>query len=113
MPYGTIWRTGANAATHFTTNRDIRLRDVRLPAGTYTLWSTYTADSATLVVNGQTEIWGTAYDPEHDVAQVPLDRETLGEPVEQFTMAIEPRNGGALLWLAWDTTRYSVPITVP
>jgi hypothetical protein len=113
VPYGEVWRTGANAATSFTTSRDLMIGDQRVPAGSYTLWSTFTADSATLVINSQTGQWGTQYDMEQDFVRVPLERETLDEPVERFTIDIVETDAGGALQLTWDDARYSVPIRIP
>lgn len=109
VPYDEVWRTGANAATHFTTDRDLRLGELLVPAGSYTLWSTYTPDSAHLIVNRQTDQWGTQYDPGQDLGRVEMERSALDEPVERFTISVEEGE----LRLEWDETRFSVPITVP
>jgi hypothetical protein len=109
VPYGEVWRTGANAATHFTTTRPIRIGDLDIPAGAYTLWSTYSPDGATLIVNSQTGQWGTAYDAEQDFGRTPLEERPVGEPVERFT--IELANGGAAeLRLVWADRMYAAPI---
>lgn len=110
VPWNTVWRTGANAATQFTTDRDLVIGETDVPAGEYTLWSTYTPDSATLIINAQTGIWGTAYDAAHDFAHISLSRESLPDPVERFTMDIRPVESGGALALSWDRTRFSVPI---
>jgi len=113
VPWGTVWRTGANAATHFTTTKDLRIGDVRLAAGAYTLWSTFAPDSATLIINSQTGQWGTQYDASRDRARVPLSVEELPEAIERFTIEIQPQGErGALLSLTWDRRRCSVPIEV-
>ena len=112
VPYGEVWRTGANSATHFVSDRDVTIGDLELPAGTYTLWSTYSPEGGTLIVNSQVRIWGTAYDPAFDLGRVEMASEPLGEPVEQFTIALEPQAGGAMLSLSWDTTRYTVPVRI-
>lgn len=105
VPYDTIWRTGANAATMFTTDRDLVIAGAVVPAGAYTLWSTFTADTDTLVINSQTGQWGTAYDPSQDFVRLPMERDELAESVERFTIAIEPRDEGGVLSLTWDTRK--------
>lgn len=110
VPYDVVWRTGANAATHFRTDRALDIGGTRVPAGTYTLWTTFTADSAALILNEQTQIWGTAYDPAHDFARVPLERKTLEEAVERFTISIEPVGEEMVLALAWDRARFEAPV---
>ncbi len=112
VPYDTIWRTGANAATMFTTDRDLVIAGTVVPAGAYTLWSTFTADTDTLVINSQTGQWGTAYDPSQDFARLPMQRDGLDESVERFTIAIEPRNEGGVLSLTWDTRRLWIEMEV-
>lgn len=110
VPYDGVWRTGANAATHLRTDRALDIGGTHVPAGTYTLWTTFTADSAALILNEQTQIWGTAYDPAHDFARVPLERKTLEEAVERFTISIEPVGEETLLALAWDRARFETPV---
>jgi hypothetical protein len=84
----------------------------RIPAGDYTLWSTFTAEEATLIVNSQTGQWGTAYDASQDFAHIPMTSEDLDQPVERFTIAVEPQGSGGVLSLSWDRTRFTVPFTV-
>ncbi|MFQ5680429.1 MAG: DUF2911 domain-containing protein [Gemmatimonadota bacterium] len=112
VPWNRVWRTGANAATQFTTDRDLRIGEAEVPAGAYTLWTTFTPDSATLIINSQTGIWGTAYDAAHDLVRVPLETEALDAPVERFTMGVRPLEAGGVLELSWDRTRFSVPLRV-
>lgn len=112
VPWEEVWRTGANAATQFTTDRDLEIGGALVPAGTYTLWSVYTPESAQLIINKQTGQWGTQYDPEQDLVRVDLAPQALPHPVERFTIAIESMEGGGMLGLTWDATRYRVPIRV-
>jgi len=112
VPHGEVWRTGANAATMFSTNRDLRLGDLDVPAGSYTLWSIYDESGGQLIVNKQTGQWGTQYDPEQDLGRVPMERSELAEPVERFTFRIEETPEGGVIHLDWDRTRWSVPFTV-
>lgn len=112
VPHDAVWRTGANAATVFTTDRNLTIRGTRIPAGSYSLWTTFTASSATLIINSQTGQWGTAYDDSQDFARIMMDSEEIGDVVERFAITIEPADGGATMQLSWDQTRYSVPITI-
>jgi hypothetical protein len=112
VPYEEVWRTGANAATVFTTDRDLDMRGTRIPAGSYSLWTMFTPSEATLIVNSQTGQWGTAYDGSQDFARIMMDRTDLDAPVERFTIAVEEAEGGASLQLRWDRTQFSVPIVV-
>jgi hypothetical protein len=113
VPYGVVWRTGANEATHFRSDGDLTIGTVRVPRGTYTLWTIPARDGWTLILNRQIGQWGTDYDKSQDVARIPMKVATLSTPLEQFTIAIEPTgNGAGLLTLRWDTTQASVPIRV-
>lgn len=113
VPYGAVWRTGANQATHFRTDRNLTIGTIRLPRGTYTLWTIPARDGWTLIVNRETGQWGTDYDKTQDVGRTPMKVATLGAPVEQFTIAIEPAGDGwGVLTMSWDTTQASVSIHV-
>ena len=113
VPFGAVWRTGANEATHFRTDRDLRLGTLRVPRGTYTLWTIPERDGWTLIVNRQTGQFGTDYDKTRDLGRAKMTVSTLPEPLEQFTIAIEAtRSGSGVLTMSWDTTRASIPIQV-
>jgi hypothetical protein len=114
VPYGKVWRTGANEATLLVTQQPISISGVTVPAGAYTLFTLPAEDgSAKLIINKQVGQWGLQYDEKQDLARVDLKRDTLDKPVDQFTMAVE-RNpgGGGLIKMMWETTQYSVPFTV-
>jgi hypothetical protein len=106
VPYGQVWRTGANAATTLVTSGDLQVGNTRLPAGRYTLYTVPAADRWQLVINKQTGQWGTEYKQEMDFARVPMAVTSLSAPVEQFTIAVQP----AALVLRWDTVQASVPL---
>jgi hypothetical protein len=112
VPYGKVWRTGADEATILTTEKDLDIGGTTVPAGKYSLY-TLPEESGTskLIINKQTGQWGTIYKEDQDFARVDLKKETLDKPVDQFTMAIEPgASGGGTLKMMWDTTQYSVPL---
>jgi hypothetical protein len=112
VPWNRVWRTGANAATQLSTDQPLVIDGWTIPAGRYSLWSIPATEGGTLIVNQRTGQWGTEHDAGQDLARLPLTRESLPEPVEQFTIAIEPSDGGGVLRLSWDTTSYLVPFTV-
>jgi hypothetical protein len=111
VPWNAVWRLGANAATHFHTSGDLRVGGADVPAGTYTLWALPSPAGWQLIVNRQTGQWGTDYDAAQDLVRVAMRVETLPQPVEQMTIAIEPEGAGAVLRVEWDRTRASVPLT--
>ena len=110
VPWGEVWRTGANAATQFDTSRDLEIGGTAVPAGTYTLYSVFTPESGQLIINTQTGQWGTTYNADLDLARIPLELETLDEPVERFTISIQEDDDGTRLQLAWGTRRYSASL---
>jgi hypothetical protein len=113
IPYDRVWRTGANAATHLSITAPIRLAGVPLDKGSYTLWTLPGHEGVQLIINRQTRQWGTAYDPSHDIARVPMETETLQDEVEQFTIRVDPAStAGPRLVMEWGTFRWSAPIEV-
>jgi hypothetical protein len=112
VPWGEVWRTGANAATQFRTDRALELGGVVLQPGTYTLWTIPQPTGWKLLVNTQTGQWGTAHDPARDVYQLDMRVAALPQPVEQFTIAIAAEGPGGVLRMRWDTTEASIPFTV-
>lgn len=113
VPWDRVWRTGANQATHLHTDRPLRFGDTELPAGSYTLWTLPSQTGWTLILNAQTGQWGTDYDSTHDLVRVPMSVRTLSEPVEQFTILIEPQSGGGVLRLRWDRTEATASFRAP
>jgi hypothetical protein len=113
IPYDVVWRTGANAATQFTTSAPITLAGLQLPAGGYTLWTVPRANGVELIVNKQTGQWGTSYDRSRDLGRAPMKSDTLATPVEQFTIAVvgkDAKNGA--LTMEWGPFRWTAPIVV-
>jgi hypothetical protein len=112
VPWHQVWRAGANSATHLTTDRDLRVGHNVIPAGAYTLWMLPDPSGSKLIVNRQTGQWGTDYDSTRDLVRLDLARYTLPSPVEDFTIAIAPRDSGGVLTLSWDATAFFLPFTV-
>jgi len=111
VPWGQVWRTGANSATGFKTDADLMIGGTLVPAGSYTLWSVPTPEGWTLIVNKQTGQWGTVYDEKQDLARIPMQMTKLSTPVEQFVIAIEPAATGSTLKLAWEDRQATVSIS--
>lgn len=106
VPYGKVWRTGADEATTLTTDKPITIGDLAVPAGKYTLYTVPGEQEWTLVVNKQTGQWGTQYDEKQDLGRTKMKVTALPAPVEQFTIAID----GGMLKMSWERTQASVPI---
>jgi len=110
-PFGQVWRTGANEATTFVTEGDVRVGDANVPAGHYTLFSLPSEGSWKLIINKQTGQWGTQYDESQDLARVDLQKSQLPQPVEQFTISFDKKSDdSADLVLEWENLRLSVPL---
>src|SRR5260221_9892619 len=112
VPFGKVWRTGANAATTFVTSADVTVGGKAVPAGSYTLFTVPTADKWTLIVNKKTGEWGIPYKYESDeLARVDMKVSKLPTPVENFTVAYGKSGSGCTLQIDWETTRASVDIS--
>jgi hypothetical protein len=110
VPWNEVWRTGANEATLFSTTADLEVGGMTVPAGTYTLWTIPSPSGWTLVLNRNTGQWGTDYSAQYDLARLAMRVEPLTQPVERFTIAIEPRGAGAVVTLEWETTRAAIAV---
>lgn len=111
VPWGEVWRTGANAATQLTTSRDLMFGNTLVPAGKYTIFTLPTPSGAKLMINSQTGQWGTDYDSKRDLARLDLETMMLAAPMEKFTISIEPAGNGGVLRMAWGDRAYSIPFT--
>jgi hypothetical protein len=116
VPFGAVWRTGANTASHFETDRDLVFGSGRdtlvVPAGRYTLFSVPERDGGWLIINRETGQAGTAHDPAQDLGRVRLSTQPLATPVETFTIKAETEAGANLLRLQWDDSERVVPFRV-
>jgi hypothetical protein len=115
VPFGQVWRLGANEATMLVTQQPIELGGVTIPAGASTLFLLPQQNGpAKLIVNKQIGQWGSQYDDKQDLARIDLKTETLENAVDQFTMAVvrTPNTNGGVLSMKWENTQYSVPFTV-
>lgn len=90
VPFDSVWRTGANLATQFTTDLDITLGNAFIPRGIYSLFTLPTRSGWKLIVSKQLLGWGTEYDASQDVARIDLRSRNLAEPVESLTFWLVP-----------------------
>jgi len=112
VPYGEVWRAGANEATTFVTTADLMVGGTHVPAGSYTLYAVPNAERWTLVISKKTGQWGTPYPgADFDFARIDMKASTLPAPVENFTIALDKTGSGCTLRMDWETTRASVDIT--
>jgi hypothetical protein len=113
IPFDTIWRTGANEATHLATSRTIVLGDMTLAPGLYTLWTQYTRAGTFLIVNKQVGQWGTEYTASQDIGRLKMDMAKTPEHVEDFTITVRassPTRGA--MDFAWGDSVATAPFSV-
>jgi len=112
VPFGEVWRTGANEATEITVTKDIFLKGTLLPAGTYSLFTIPGKDNWVIILNKDQGLWGSYnYNIKQDVLRIGVPVEQLSnEAYEAFTIQIDQRNSVADLLLLWDKTKISIPI---
>lgn len=112
VPYGQVWRTGANEATEITITRDVKINGMDLKAGSYSLFTIPGKDTWTIIINGELGLWGSYnYNMRMDVLRFDVPVTTVTDFVyEAFTIIIDPRNASADLVLAWDRTKVLIPI---
>lgn len=108
IPYGEVWRTGANEATEITVSKDVMIAGQSLKAGRYQLFTIPTADKWTIIFNSKLGQWGAFfYDPKSDVLKVEVPSSINETVLERLTIQIET----AGLSITWDKTKVLVPIT--
>jgi hypothetical protein len=105
VPWNTVWRTGANEATHFKTNYDMMLGGVPVPRGTFTLWTLPSPNGWKIILNKQTGQWGTNYDERQDYARFDAVVEQMSVPVETLTVVFDATGKiSGKLKLMWERT---------
>lgn len=110
VPYGEVWRTGANEATEITLYQDMTVSGKKIKKGTYTLFTIPQKNEWTIILNNSTNIWG-AYDykVEKDIARITVPVKKSRTPIEALSMAFEPIDNGAKLLIGWDDRYVEVP----
>ncbi|WP_378177088.1 DUF2911 domain-containing protein [Aquimarina sp. SS2-1] len=118
IPFDQVWRTGANEATTFSTDKDILVDGSILKAGTYTLWTIPGENSWKVIFNTKKYNWGVKFtdgspsrNPEYDALTIEVPVQRLLNIVEQFSIYFQEANNFTIMYLAWDQTAIAVPIT--
>jgi hypothetical protein len=112
VPYGQVWRTGANEATEITLTKNILINGTLLKAGTYSIFTIPEKEKWTIIINSDVGLWGAYnYNPKMDVMRFDVPTQRLSAVVyEPFTMIFDQRNDVADLLIMWDRTRVTIPI---
>jgi hypothetical protein len=114
VPWDKVWRTGADEATLLITESTLQFGDTTVSPGAYSLYTLPSENGTSkLIINKQIGQWGLTYDEKQDLARIDLKKDTLSAPVDQFTMAIQPKQGGGggTIKMLWETTQYSIEFT--
>ncbi|MGC2331329.1 MAG: DUF2911 domain-containing protein [Candidatus Acidiferrales bacterium] len=112
VPYGEPWRAGANDATTFVMDTDVKVAGKDVPAGSYTLFALPNPDSWLLIINKTTGEWGIPYPgADSDFARVPMKLSKISPPLEDFTIGFDGDGKTCSMHLDWDATRAAVDIT--
>jgi hypothetical protein len=118
VPYGELWRTGANEPTIIHLAVAAEIAGIAVEPGSYSLYTIPGADDWTVIVNRSITQWGheSTYKDEvaaREVGRATVAREEITEPVETFTIRSEGSgDGAALLVLEWEYTRVEIPIAI-
>ncbi len=114
VPYGKVWRTGANPATTLITSVPLKFGTLLVPAGTHTLYTLPSADVWQLIVNNQTGQWGLTYTESMDLGRIPMKAKPMAAPQEGMSLSFENTTAKSTeLHMRWETTDRYVVITVP
>ncbi|MGE0815626.1 MAG: DUF2911 domain-containing protein [Vicinamibacterales bacterium] len=114
VPYGQIWRTGADEATVLETDKALMFGPIHVNPGKISLYSLVDEKSWRLVLNKQVGQWGTDYNQSQDLGRVPMRVEKLAAPVERLTISLDknPAGKGGVIVIQWETTKASVVVTM-
>lgn len=116
VPFNQVWRTGANEATTFETNKPLEVKGVQLPAGKYTLWTVPKDSTWNVIFNKKQYSWGVnaemkpMWDPNYDALNIEVPVQKLNNHVEQFTIAFDNSTDNLFLTMAWDDIKVAVPL---
>jgi len=113
VPYGEVWRLGADSATTLTADADLMIGSVKVPKGVYTLYIMASADNWKLIINKQTGQWGTDYTESQDLGRATLSLAKLSSPAEALKITLKASGASAgTLEIVWGGTRATVPVKI-
>jgi hypothetical protein len=114
VPYGQVWRTGANPATTLITSVPLKFGDLLVPAGTHTIYTLPSEGTWQLILNNQSGQWGTEYHQEQDLGRVPMKSKPLSQPQENMSITFENTSPNSIeMHVRWEKTDEYVTITKP
>jgi hypothetical protein len=110
VPYGKVWRLGADSATTITTTGDVTIGNLKVPKGAHTLYILASEGDWKLIVNKQTGQWGTQYNEGQDLGRVDMQVGKTSAPVEKLNISLKGSGNSGTLVIEWGNTRATVPI---
>jgi len=111
IEFDKIWRLGANEATEIEFFQNVKINNVRIKKGRYTIYTIPKENSWTLVLNKETDTWGAfRYDMAKDIVRVELPVEKQKEVTEYFTIAFEKATAGFTMMITWDDVKVALPV---
>src|SRR3989454_3365023 len=112
VPYGEVWRAGANEATTFVTDANLSVGGKDVPTGSYTIFTIPNQDKWTLIISKKTGEWGIPYPGEgDDFVRVDMRVSPLSAPVENFTIGFDQTGSTCAMHIDWEKTRAAVDIS--
>jgi len=111
VPFGQVWRTGANEATTFVTDANVSIAGKDVPAGSYTMFTIPNQDKWTLIISKKTGEWGIPYPEGQDLVRADMSASKTPAPVENFTISFHEMGTGCHMYIDWENTRATVEIT--
>jgi len=113
VPFGKVWRTGANESTEIKIYKDIAIDGKKLESGTYSLFTIPDKESWQIIINKDLDYWGSfSYNASHDVMRIQASSKTMDQKIETFTIHCEPTGSDSgNLQMAWDDTLIEIPFT--
>jgi hypothetical protein len=113
IPFGKVWRVGANENTELKCYKAITIGGVTLAAGTYSLFAIPEKDKWVIIINKDTDLWGAyPYDESKDIVRVTVPVKTAAATIEALSIIFTPSDAGANLVIGWDKTIVEVPVIV-
>jgi Protein of unknown function (DUF2911) len=111
VPYGQVWRTGANEATSFVTTANLTVGNLSVPAGSYTIFTVPNQDKWTLIINKKTGEWGIPYKYESDeLGRTDMKVSQTSSPVENFTITLNHSASACQMSISWENTKASIAL---
>ncbi len=111
VPFGQVWRTGADEATVLTTEADLTIGGLAVPKGSYSIFTLPSETGWKLIVNKVDKQWGAfRYDEKQDLGRVDMKVGATSAPVEQFTITLANNDAGGVMKMEWENTSVSVDV---